>query len=153
MKNQLIPDTPLELSSTVAEAETVAAADCDCRPLMCVPPRQDRKNSSRFQPSSIPPDPSSLALPALPADVVPAFNVRAARMATVQPHRTSVGFRTNEKKQCSKPSLSVDLHRRSGTYMEQLDLVGWRQSGFRRPLLVMNAFASSETLGSTRSAM
>jgi hypothetical protein len=55
----------------------VAEADYDCRPLVCVPPRQNRKNFSRLQPSYIPPEPSSLALAALPDDAVLAFNVRA----------------------------------------------------------------------------
>jgi hypothetical protein len=55
----------------------VAEADNDCRPLVRVPPRQTGKTSSRFQPSSIPPDPSSLALAALPDDAVLAFNIRA----------------------------------------------------------------------------
>jgi hypothetical protein len=39
----------------------------------------------------------------------------------VQPHHTGAGFRTSEKMQCSKPSLSGDLHRCSGTHVEQLD--------------------------------
>jgi hypothetical protein len=42
-------------------------------------------------------------------------------MATVQPDRIDAGFRTSEKMQRSKPSLSVDCTSRSGTYVEQLD--------------------------------
>jgi hypothetical protein len=55
----------------------VARADNDCRPLVRVPPRQNGKTSSRLEPSSAPPDPSSLALAALPDHAVLAFNIRA----------------------------------------------------------------------------
>jgi hypothetical protein len=55
----------------------VAEADNDCRPLVRVPPRQNGKTSSRLEPSSIPPDPSSLAVAALPDDAVLTFNIRA----------------------------------------------------------------------------
>jgi hypothetical protein len=77
MKTQLIIDTPPELSSTGAEVETVARADCDCPSVVYVPPHQNRENSSRLEPSSVPPDPSSLALAALPDHAVLAFNIRA----------------------------------------------------------------------------
>jgi hypothetical protein len=45
-------------------------------------------------------------------------------MATVQPDRIGARFRTSEKnavQQAFTPSLSVDLHQRLGTYVEQLD--------------------------------
>jgi hypothetical protein len=72
-------------------------------PLVWVPPRQNRKPKLDSAVSAIlhsSPDPSSLALAALPADAVPAFNVRAIRPATVHPDRLGAGFRTSDKK-CS----------------------------------------------------
>ena len=74
-------------------------------------------------------------------------------MATVQPDRIGAGFRTSDKNAVQR-LLSVDLHQPlEGTYVEQLDYLVGARAVFRRPSWVMNAFARSATLGSTRSAM
>jgi hypothetical protein len=104
----------------------VAEADYDCRPPGVRPTASEPKTNRFFAASAIlhsSPDPSSLALAALPDDAVLAFNARAfspdGNCAT-RSHRRRV---PHERKKCSgsKPSLSVDLHHRSGTYVEQLD--------------------------------
>jgi hypothetical protein len=100
-------DTPPELRSTAAEAETVAEA------------------------TSAP----------------------SAGTATVQPDRIDARFRASEKMQCSKPSLSVDLRDPLGNLRRAIGLFGWRPGRFPRPSWQTNAFAQSETLGGTRSAM
>jgi hypothetical protein len=48
-------------------------------------------------------------------------------MTNVQPDRIDAGFRTSEKKQCSKPSLNVDLHQPLGNLHGAIGLFGWRQ--------------------------
>jgi hypothetical protein len=104
------------------------------------------------------PDPSSLALAALPDDAVPAFNVRAFSPdgdCATRSHRRQVPHE-RKKMQCSKPSrlhLVSICTSRSGTYVEQLYYLDGRQSRFQRPSWMMDAFAHTATLGSTRSAM
>jgi hypothetical protein len=135
----------------------VAEADYDCRP-PGVRPTASEPKANRFSAASAilhsSPDPSSLALAALPDDAVLAFNVRAFSPdgdCATRSHRRRV---PHERKKCSAASLHLVsiCTSRSGTYVEQLDYFGWRQSRFRRPSWVMNAFAQSATLSSTRSA-
>ena len=56
-------------------------------------------------------------------------------MATVQPDRIGAGFRTTEKMQCSKPSLSLDLHQALGNLRG--DFTGWKREMVFRALLFM----------------
>ena len=97
-------------------------------PLVCVPPRQNRKQIRFFAASAIlhsSPDPSSLALAALSDDAVLTLNVRAFSSdgdCATRSHRRRVPH--ERKKQCGKSSRSVDLHSRSGTSVERLDYSG-----------------------------
>jgi hypothetical protein len=99
----------------------VAEADYECRPLVCVPPRENRKNCSRLQLSYILlRTPPSLALATLPHD---AAGIRRPR---IQPGwrlcnaiASAPGSARAEKS--SAASLRLVSIRRSGTYAEQLD--------------------------------
>jgi hypothetical protein len=71
------------------------------------------------------PDPSSLALAALPDDAVLAFNVRAFSAdhdCATRSHRRRV--RRAKKTQCSKPSLIVDMHQALGNLRGAIGLFG-----------------------------
>jgi len=102
----------------------VADADYDCRP-PCVRPTVSEPKANSFFAAR----PSYILLRTPQAwrlqpsdDAMLAFNVRAfspdGNCAT-RSHRRRVPH--ERKKQCGKSSRSVDLHSRSGTYVEQLD--------------------------------
>jgi len=126
----------------------VAEADYDCRPPDVRPTASEPKTNRFFAARAIlhsSPDPSSLAPAALPDDAVLAFNVRAfCPDGDRVPH---------ERKKCSKPSLGVDLHQPLGNLRGSNWIIWLAPEPFRRPSWVMNAFAHSARLGSTRSAM
>jgi hypothetical protein len=99
----------------------VAQADFDCQPLGCVPPRQNRKNSSRLHPIffSGPLEPSACSL-ATRCGAGIQQSAHSARMATVQPDRVGAGS-ARAKKSRAASLQSVPIFGRSGTCVEQLD--------------------------------
>jgi hypothetical protein len=62
------------------------------------------------------------------------------------PIASAPGSARPKKMQCSKPSLSLDLHQASGTYMEQLDFTGWKREMVFRALLFMLSRGAKPTL-------
>lgn len=136
----------------------MADADYDCRPPGVRPTASEPKTNRFFAASAIlhsSPDPSSLALAALPDDAVLAFIVRAFSPDGDRSTRSHWRRVPHERKkmQCSKLHFGVDLQQPLGNLRGVIGLFGWRQNRFRRRSWVMNAFAHPAMLGSTRSAM
>ena len=105
----------------------MAEADYDCRPPGVRPTASGSESSNRFcgfshptffYGSSILASACSLARRWGTGIQRPRFSPDGDR--ATRPHRRRVPHQ-RKKMQCSKPSLSVDLHQALGTYVEQLD--------------------------------
>jgi hypothetical protein len=106
----------------------VAEADYDYRPPWCAL----RIEISRFFAAS--PTPSSPALAAFarrPGGGIQRPHIQL-EWQLYNPIASAPGPH-ERKMQCSKPSLSVDLHQPLGNLCGAIGLFGWRQSRFRGP--------------------